>query len=61
MRTVAARKPDPSRPRLRFPCGHVEGQRTVNRRLRTTERAAWVACRRCNLVTLVVAVGGRDR
>jgi hypothetical protein len=61
MRTVTARKPDPARPRLRFPCGHVEGQRTVNRRLRTTERAAWVACRRCNLVTLVVAVGARSR
>jgi len=47
-------------PRLRFPCGHLEGQRAVKRRLRTTERAAWIPCRSCNLITLVVARGGQS-
>lgn len=42
-------------PRFRFPCGHVEGRSAVNRRLRITDRAAWVRCRSCNLVALVVA------
>lgn len=46
-------------PRFRFPCGHVEGRRPVNRRLRTTDRAAWVRCRSCNLVALVVARAGK--
>jgi len=47
-------------PRLRFPCGHLEGQRAVNRRLRATERAVWIPCRSCNLITLLVARGGKS-
>jgi hypothetical protein len=45
-------------PRLRFPCGHVESRRAVNRRLRSTERAVWIACRRCNVVALALARPG---
>lgn len=41
--------------RLRFPCGHVESRRAVSRRLRSTERALWIACRRCNVVALALA------
>jgi hypothetical protein len=40
---------------LRFPCGHVESERGTKRRMRTTERAAWIACKRCNLIALVIA------
>jgi hypothetical protein len=45
--------PSPTRrPRLRFPCGHLEPRRSVARRMRIRDRAAWVACRRCNLITV---------
>jgi hypothetical protein len=40
---------------LRFPCGHVESERETKRRMRTTERAAWITCKRCNLIALVIA------
>jgi hypothetical protein len=40
---------------LRFPCGHVESERGTKRRMRTNERAAWIACRRCNVIALVIA------
>ena len=54
-----ARRARPS-PRFRFPCGHVDGRRAVNRRLRTTDRGVWVRCRSCNLVALVVARSGKS-
>jgi hypothetical protein len=40
------------RPRLRFPCGDLEPQRSVSRRMRIRDRVARVACRRCNLITV---------
>ncbi len=40
---------------FRFPCGHVEGGDSVDRRMRVTERAVWVRCRACNLIGLIVA------
>jgi hypothetical protein len=49
-------------PILRFPCGHVEDQPAVTARTRGTPRAAWVACRRCNLIVVATAqipVAGR--
>ncbi len=39
---------------LRFPCGHVAGDRAVTGRTRSTATAVWVACPRCNVIALVV-------
>ncbi len=41
--------------RFRFPCGHIEGRRTVERRIRANGTHAWVTCRRCGVIALVVA------
>jgi hypothetical protein len=41
-------------PLLRFPCGHVDRERTVERRARSRTSAIWVACERCNLTALIV-------
>jgi hypothetical protein len=43
---------------FRFPCGHLEPGKSVERRLRLTEKAAWIHCRHCAVIALVVA-GGR--
>jgi hypothetical protein len=43
-------------PRMRFPCGHIEAEASVARRLHKRPRALTVSCRKCNLVLLVVAV-----
>jgi hypothetical protein len=48
------RRPTPPR-LLRFPCGHVEDEPAVTPRTRGTPRAAWVACRRCNLIAVTIA------
>jgi len=40
---------------FRFPCGHVEGCVSVDRRTRGNGRAVWVRCRACNVIGLVVA------
>lgn len=48
-----------SRRSFRFPCGHVEGGGSVDRRMRVTERAVWVRCRACNVIGLLVARPGR--
>jgi hypothetical protein len=45
------------RPRMRFPCGHIEGEASVARRVHERPRALIVSCRQCNLVLLVVAPG----
>lgn len=45
------------RPRMRFPCGHIEGEASVAGRVHERPRALSVSCRRCNLVLLVVAPG----
>jgi hypothetical protein len=45
--------------RLRFPCGHTDGEAGVAWRLRTRPRALWVPCSRCNVVALIVATIGR--
>jgi hypothetical protein len=39
---------------FRFPCGHVESGDSVDRRTRATERAAWVRCRACNVIGVLV-------
>lgn len=39
---------------IRFPCGHVVGARAVTRRVRSTPRAVWIACRRCNVIALAI-------
>ncbi len=52
----------PARPGARasaFPCGHVESGDSVDRRTRATERAAWVRCRACNVIGLVVRRTGQ--
>jgi hypothetical protein len=40
---------------FRFPCGHVEGGDSVERRTHITERAVWVRCHACNVIGLLVA------
>ncbi|HUF92579.1 MAG TPA: hypothetical protein VMR23_09405 [Candidatus Limnocylindria bacterium] len=52
---ATARRAGTRAPALKFPCGHVQSAQAVGRRTRTTARAAWVPCRRCNLIALVVA------
>jgi hypothetical protein len=42
------------RDRFRFPCGHIEGEAGVSRRLRARERAVWVRCAQCNVVAFAV-------
>ena len=37
---------------FRFPCGHVESGKSVDRRTRATGRAVWVRCRACNVIGL---------
>ncbi len=54
-RATTARRRTTQPPVLRFPCGHLEDQPAVTARTRETPRAAWVACRRCNLIVLVTA------
>jgi len=54
---TTAAKPQPSpRPRLKFPCGHLETEAAVEKRTHASGRAVWVRCRSCNLVALAVAV-----
>ena len=49
------KRPGPTgRQSFRFPCGHVESGDSVDRRMRATERAAWVRCRACNVIGLLV-------
>ncbi len=48
-----------ARQSFRFPCGHVEGGGSVDRRMRVTERAVWVRCRACNVIGLLVERPGR--
>lgn len=55
---AAARRQEPG---LKFPCGHVAGQRAVAGRTRSTATAIWVACRRCNVVALVVRPAAAPR
>jgi hypothetical protein len=45
---------------LRFPCGHLEAQPSVTARRREALRAAWVACRRCNVIALTVIPAPAD-
>jgi len=55
LRASATRPGRRRAPALKFPCGHVESPGAAARRTRTTGGAAWVACRKCNLIALVVA------
>ena len=55
MAQVAARRTVRRAPEMKFPCGHLQNARAVGRRTRQTARAVWVACRRCNVIALVVA------
>ncbi len=61
MGSTLARPAGNLRTSLRFPCGHLEAERSVGRRTRATARAAWVACRRCNLIAVTVARVPRAR
>src|SRR5436309_718214 len=45
---------------LKFPCGHIAGEKAVARRARSTVGATWVACRRCNLVALLATGPSRE-
>ena len=38
----------------RFPCGHVEAKKSADGRRKVKARAAWLACRRCNVVAFTV-------
>ena len=39
---------------MRFPCGHSEPEASASGRIHSaSERAMWIACRRCNLIALV--------
>jgi hypothetical protein len=47
---------------MRFPCGHSEPEASATGRIRAAGgRAAWIACRRCNVIALVCAPSGRPR
>jgi hypothetical protein len=48
---------------MRFPCGHTEPEGSAAGRIRAAgRRAAWVACRRCNVIAVACApAGGRGR
>ncbi len=49
-------------PIMRFPCGHSEPEASAGGRFRAASgRAAWVACRRCNVIALACAPAGRPR
>lgn len=53
------KRPGPTgRQSFRFPCGHVESADSVDRCTRVTERAAWVRCRACNVIALLVQRAG---
>jgi hypothetical protein len=41
--------------RFRFPCGHIDGRRAVERRIHADGTHAWVTCQRCGVIALVVA------
>lgn len=44
---------------MRFPCGHSEPEASAIGRVRAAGvRAAWVACRRCNVIALAFAPAG---
>jgi hypothetical protein len=45
--------------RLRFPCGHTDGETAVAGRLRERPMALWVGCPQCNVIA--VTVGRIDR
>ena len=53
-----SRRTRPTTSPFRFPCGHVEEGKSVQRRLRLTPKAAWIGCRQCPVIALVVD-GGR--
>jgi hypothetical protein len=55
---MTAAKPQPGRcrPRLKFPCGHLEAEAAVEKRTHASGRAVWVRCRSCNLIALAIAV-----
>ena len=38
----------------RFPCGHVEAKKSADARRKLKARAAWLSCRRCNVVAIAV-------
>jgi hypothetical protein len=44
-----------SRRKVRFPCGHIETEAAMRRRVRTRRGAAWVGCPRCNTIALLSA------
>jgi len=47
---------------MRFPCGHPEPETSVAGRIRAAGgRAAWIACRRCNVIALACAPAGHPR
>jgi head-tail adaptor len=50
-----------TRSQFRFPCGHLEGEVTARDRMRRSRRAAWVPCRVCNVIALVVGDAGHAR
>ena len=44
---------------MQFPCGHPEEKTSATGRIRTIRaRAAWAACRRCNVIAVVVEPAG---
>ncbi len=40
--------------RLRFPCGHTDGETAVAGRLRERPTALWVRCPECNVIAVTV-------
>ena len=53
-RAAATRTASRQQVGLKFPCGHVAGDRAVAGRTRATATAVWVACPRCNVIALVI-------
>jgi hypothetical protein len=44
---------------FRFPCGHLEAEPLVTRRLRSRDNAVWIDCARCNVIVVLAAPGDR--
>ncbi len=49
------------RRRFRFPCGHVESERTLAGRVRSGDRVVWVGCAACNVIAMTATKAGRGR
>jgi hypothetical protein len=61
MRALASSRPRSVTTKLRFPCGHLDGQRNAEQRTRATATAVWVPCGKCNIIAVAVRRVARPR